>query len=161
MNTLAAVALVSSDADLLDAAISELKTVPGDKIAREDPESHVPLVLSSHALVNQKPEEAIQVLESALNLVPTDIKTRNRLAELLIATQRAEEAVALLSFELGSQVGPEIKSEMIRLRGLARMVAGDEAAMSDLSAAVKMSPWDQRAWKGVAWGRQVAHELSV
>lgn len=160
INTLAAVALVSSDTDLLDAAISELRTIPPERVAAEDPESHVPLVLSSHALIEKKPEEAVQILETALNLVPVDIKTRNRLAELLIATQRAEEAVALLAFELGPEVSPAVKGEMVRLRGLARLVAGDEAGMSDLLGAVKISPWDDKAWKGVAWGRRFIDELA-
>jgi hypothetical protein len=150
---------VSSDPDLLEAAIGELRSIPAERVTREDPESHVPLVLSSHSIIDNKPDQAIQSLEAALNLVPTDIKTRNRLAELMIATQKPEEAIALLSFELGPEVSSDVKSEMIRLRGLARIVSGDEAGMSDLSRAVKIAPWDEKAWRGVAWARKVLAEL--
>jgi len=157
INTLAAVALVSSDSDLLEAAISELQTIPAARVIAEDPEAHVPLVLSTNALNASDPEEAIAALQTALHTVPTDHITRNRLASLLISNERVEEAAELLNVELGRDVG--VKSEGMRLRGIAKILAGDEGGLSDLEGAVRVCPWDVKGMEGVAWGRKILDEL--
>lgn len=157
INTLAAVALVSSDSDLLEAAISELQTIPAARVVAEDPESHVPLVLSTNALVDSQPEEAISALQTALHMVPSDLVTRNRLAKLLIANEKVDEAVELLNVDLGKDTSA--KSEGMRLRGIAKILAGGEGGLSDLMGAVRVCPWDVRGMEGVAWGRKILDEL--
>jgi superkiller protein 3 len=157
INTLAAVALVSSDSDLLDAAISELQAIPAGRVVTEDPESHVPLVLSTNALVRSLPEEAISALQTALHMVPTDHLTRNRLAKLLIANEKVEEAVELLNVDFGGDV--RVKSEGMRLRGVAKILAGVDGGLSDLVGAVRVCPWEVKGMEGVAWGRKILDEL--
>ena len=157
--TLAAVALVSSDSDLLDAAISELANISPQRVILEDPESHVPLVLSTHALIDDKPEDAVRAYETALQFVPTDWKTRNRLARLLLDDEKYEEAVDLLNVETGPGVAASVKAEMAKLKGSARILLDDRRGLSGLMAAVKLCPWDEKCWKGLEWGRQAAEGL--
>ena len=161
VNTLAAVALVSSDPDLLEAAISELQTIPAQRVIAEDRESLVPLVLSTNALVEGHPDDAVKALETALHLSPLDFTTRNRLAKLLIADGKVDEAVALLTIDhsVYKTLSVDDKSELLRLRGAARLVAGDGEGMSDLMGAVRVCPWDVKGLEGVAWGRKVLSEL--
>lgn len=121
----------------------------------------MPLVLSTNALVQGQPEDAIKALETALHLSPLDFTTRNRLAKLLIADGKVDEAVALLMIDesVYKTLSVGDKSELLRLRGAARLVAGDEGGMSDLAAAVRVCPWDVKGLEGIAWGRKVLNEL--
>ena len=159
VNTLAAVALVSSDSDLLEAAISELANIPSTRVLVEDLESHVPLVLSTHALMDDKPEEAIQAYEKALQLSPADWRTRNRLAKLLLDDERYDQVIGLLEIEIGSGISIEVRSEMMRLRGSAKILKGDKRGLGDLMGAMKIQPSSEKAWSSIQWGLKASEGL--
>ena len=119
-------------------------------------ESHrgeVSMVLSTHALARNLPDDSLKALEQAVHLSPSSALARNRLGHMLIAMGKAEEAVRILSEAGGESVS--IKSETMRLRGIAKVMSGDvEGGVSEVTAAIRVCPWDEKNWQGMAWARK-------
>ena len=185
VNALAAIALVSSDDDLLEAAISELTSISPQRVAKEDKEGTVALVLSTEALVDGNVPVAVDTLRHGLEATG-ESWTKVRLAKLLLASGEPEQAIALLSppeeaekdgagGAVGSGgMGAEMKDKTVAgkdsavvssrlksLLGIARIYAGDEAGLKELNAAVGVCPWDEEAWVALAWGRKIIAEAEA
>ena len=155
---LAAVAITSSDSDLIEATISELNTQSPETIYHNDPAGHSDLILFLNSLLTdgaESEESAIQILESAIISRPYDIVARNRLAKALIASGRYEDAGSALE-GVGSADG-EVLSESLRLRGVADIVGGgdDTVGMGLVQKSVLVRPWDAASWEALAWARKV------
>lgn len=179
ISTLAAVALVSSDDDLLEASISELHSLSAPRILAEDTRGTVASVLAAHALVESDLDGAIQELEKPTLASATDILSRNKLAKMLIVAGRAEEALSILLVDepdrdfsqeldntgarklagVAGQVGVATRSETLRLKGIAKILNADESGVSELMASVRVCPWDEENWEAVAWGKRILSEL--
>ncbi|WRT67666.1 uncharacterized protein IL334_004638 [Kwoniella shivajii] len=157
ISTLAAISIVSSDADLEEAAMSELLSRPLESRIREDPAGQSDLVLYLHALLEGRAEEAHEILEKALHASPTNIKARNRLAEALIQTGHAKEAVTTLE-NSGKVDEVESKAKMERLRGTAQILDGNDSGITNLQKSVMVTPWEEDSWNALAWGRKLAVE---
>lgn len=155
ISTLAAVAITSSDADLIEATISELQTQSPHTKLTQDPAGHSDLILFLHSLLNSSEDAAIEVLESSVISKPYDLVARNRLAKALIASGRYEDATSALA-ELGGD--GEVLSEGLRLRGIAEIVGGGDegtAGMGLVQKSVVVRPWEEAGWEALAWARKV------
>ena len=153
---MAAVAITSSDSDLIEATVSELNTLSPETIYHHDPAGHSDLILFLNSLLTDESQEsAIQILESAIISRPYDIVARNRLAKALIASGRYEDAGSALE-GIGSADG-EVLSESLRLRGVADIVGGgdDTVGMGLVQKSVVVRPWDAASWEALAWARRV------
>jgi superkiller protein 3 len=156
ISTLAAVAITTSDSDLIEATISELNTQSPETIYHNDPAGHSDLILFLNSLLTDESEEsAIQILESAIISRPYDTLARNRLAKALIASGRYEDAASALE-GVGSADGA-VLSESLRLRGVADIVGGgdDTAGMGLVQKSVVVRPWEAAGWEALAWARKV------
>lgn len=156
ISTLSAIATITSDPELLDAAISELRSIPSERRLVEDPLGQSTFVLYAHALTsaNANKMEAQTILEEAMHSNPTDVIARNRLARHLIADGQAQTGLSVLE-------GMEEKvrgAERWRLKGLARVLEGDGGGLGDLQKCVRMRPWDEEGWTGLAWARKALGE---
>lgn len=155
---LACVALVSNDADLVEAAMSELQTLPADRRLSEDPDHLVETVLYAYEMSERQPVAALTVLERALQATPTSHALRNRLAKHLIQSQHADQAVELLS---GSK-----DAVACELRGMATLlsdagtdgadVADVAAGLSEVARGVRSRPWEDASWTAFAFAQGIA-----
>lgn len=157
--TLAAVAITSSDADLIEAATSELLQQSAEAKLAQDPAGQSDLVLFLHSLAlhPDQPGEALEILESAVLVRPSDPIARNRLAEALVANGRYEEANAVLD-GVSSRDGP-VLSEAFRYRGIAQTVSGEDGGMEAIQKGLVLRPWEKQGWEALAWSRQVQAEV--
>lgn len=159
ISTLAAIAVITSDEDLLDASISELTTSPlSARLA--DRKGLSDLVLSSQALADGDTVKALAILESAYLTRPSSTVDRNRYVQLLIQTENFDTALEILKLNGNSEkLDATETSETLSLKGVAGVLAGDEGGLKDLQKAVMLSPWDERCWEGLAWGKKIMHEV--
>jgi len=157
ISTLAAVAITSSDSDLIEATISELQTQSPSTIYHTDPAGHSDLILFLNALSTSE-DKAIEVLESSVISRPYDMVARNRLAKALIASGRYDDAGHALD-GVGSGDG-EVLSEGLRLRGIAEIVGGadDTIGLGLVQKSVTVRPWEEAGWEALAWARKVQAE---
>ncbi|KAK8858471.1 hypothetical protein IAR55_002698 [Kwoniella newhampshirensis] len=158
ISTLAAIALVSSDEDLVDAALSELLSRSLENRIKEDPSGQSDLVLYCHAVSEGRPDDAHTVLERGVRANPISSTARNRLAEALIKDGKANEAISVLSATDGMRNGEDdvgIVSRMEILRGAAEILDGEEAGVGRVQRSVMLAPWAQEGWEAMAWGRKI------
>ncbi|WVQ65903.1 uncharacterized protein L199_004081 [Kwoniella botswanensis] len=160
ISTLAAIAVISSDPDLVEAAISELSSRPVESRVKEDPSGQSDLVLYLHAIVGGDTQESHKVLERAVQASPTNVKSRNRLAEALIQVGRSKEANDVLQIS-GRVEDVESKARMESLRGTAEILEGDEGGTSRLQKGVMLAPWEEDGWNALTWGRRVVAEAET
>jgi hypothetical protein len=156
ISTLSAIALSSSDPDLLEASISELSSQSVQRKAYEDPNGLSDLVLYANALTQGDDSGAIAILRSA-----NDAKLsrdgpsagssveKNRLGKALIASGQVDDALELLrprgtdsaagitAVNLGIRGGVKkesrdsrLEAEEKRLRGIAGVIAGPPAPLA-------------------------------
>ncbi|WVQ96835.1 hypothetical protein IAU59_003942 [Kwoniella sp. CBS 9459] len=161
ISTLAAIAIVSSDADLVEAAMSELLARPVEYRVEEDPAGQSDLVLYLHAISEDRPEDAHAILEEAVQANPKSIRARNRLAESLIQSGKAGQAVSIL-FADGTNKNKndiaDVRAEQERLNASANILDGDEYGLSHASKSVRLAPWEEENWTTLAWTKKLLAE---
>jgi superkiller protein 3 len=170
ISTLGAIAVLTSDPDLLEATISELNSLPLH--ARlTDTSGQSDLVLFTHALAEGREEDAIQAFEEAVLIHPSDGRGKNRLAKLLLATGKGEEALRVLrageeegkKAGIGAGGGSEEVAERLAIEGMAEIVEAEADEMgvgvARLQKAVMVRPWEVASWEALAWGRQAAVDV--
>ncbi|GMK57364.1 hypothetical protein CspeluHIS016_0401980 [Cutaneotrichosporon spelunceum] len=153
---LGAAALASSDADLLDAALTELAS-PTPEQRAQDPQRTADAVLAAAALANGDEDGAIASLEASAAAAPWDPVPRNRLGVAYVAAGKPEPAIALLQRTSDGPVGEAARANS--MRGIALTLEG-ENGMQDLQRAVLLCPWDEQAWQALAWARRAEAELA-
>jgi superkiller protein 3 len=153
------VALGSNDADLVDAAVAELETVPAARRVFQDPTGAADLVLFADALVKGDQDAALAALEAAAMSNTTAARPRNALAAAYIAAGKTAEAVSLVSNNREPRV--DEAADAARLRGIASTLEGDEEGIAALQRAAMLAPWDTRAWEALAWAKRALAEVEV
>lgn len=152
---LGAVALGSNDTDLIDAAVSELKSLPDDRRAFQDPSGWGDLVLYANALVQGDEAAALGALEAAAVFNPAAPSPRNRLAAAYLEAGKTAAAVTLLGSHRDRDVSDSAAAD--RTLGIAATLEGDES--SALQRAVLLEPWNEKNWEALAWARRAAVEV--
>lgn len=153
VTTLAALAIVQRDDELLSAAIQELETFPLDRRVALDPSGEVIHLLVAHHLLQvshclpaflfatrlltythqSKADGAIKVLTSALHQDPQSIPVRLRLARLLLDTEAIAEAESLLDDDVAAADEPQHKAEWCLLSSRVAAHHGREEDASRLA----------------------------
>ena len=157
ISTLGAIAVMSSDEDLIDAAIMEIESIPLERRIVEDPAGQADLVLYAHAVAQGDHDAAFGILEAVNHAQPSDQSARNRLAKSLISSGKAAEAIGVLANEDKSD-DSGVRSEMLRLQGISEIMDGEEGGLRRLQESVRAKPWDEEGWRGLAWGRKITWE---
>ena len=160
ISTLAAIAVVSSDDDLIDAAMTELQALPTDRLATQDMSGQSDQVLYPYALVQGDHHKAQAILEDAVHVEPSNSSARNRLAKMLIASGKPEQAIGVL--DAHTRVDAiEVVAETLRLKGMAEVLIGDEGGLRSLQRAIRLRPSDEVGRQGLAWGRKMFVEAQA
>ena len=160
ITTLAAIALLSADEDLIDATISELNSLSTSRKLAEDPQDTTTDILYVHGISTGDEDQARVILEQSVHDNPTNMQRRIKLAKMLLASGQSQLASSVIDVNLDPSEfrqspiigqGSETQSEVLRLKGIASVKNGDTAAgRSDLQRAVRVTPWDDSAWVALA-----------
>lgn len=161
ISALGAVALATSDSDLLDAVSSELSNMPAHKRA-EDRSDLAGLVLSTASMFassssdadGEGVQNAITELAASVQAEPWNTTTRARLAKLYLSSGQAQEARDVLLMDTR-----ETEGGLMALRGMARVQMGEKRGLGEIMKSVRAEPWKEARWDGLAWGVQASAGL--
>ncbi|KAJ3913647.1 superkiller protein 3 [Lentinula edodes] len=126
INTLAAMGILTDDESLIDAALSEILTLPVDRKLELDPQRNVDHLLIQHYLGQDDAEKALRVAQSAVYADPGRLETRNQMAILLFQMQQHRSIVSVLS---GPSTEYSLENEStLKLRAIAEALSMDNKA---------------------------------
>ncbi|KAI0093293.1 TPR-like protein [Irpex rosettiformis] len=151
VNTLAGMGIFTEDDSLLDAALSEILSLPIHERHERDPEREVSYLLIQHHLSQSNVREAVAVAQSAVVHEPARSEGREELACLAMQQGEAVSAHAILqssSIESRNTLG---------LRAIMEARLGISSAKSSAAKAVFRTPWEQRNWQALAYCRSMQH----
>ena len=141
ISALGAVALATSDSDLLDAVSSELSNLP-EHARFSDLLDLAGLVLCTASLVSEDENDGVDTalsdLAAALQTAPWNTTIRARLARLYMASGKPQEARDVLLMDTR-----DTEPELVALRGVARVQMGERAGLSEVMRSVRAKPWDE------------------
>lgn len=146
---LGAIAISTSDDDLLEAVTSELDSLPPHRRA-EDRSDLAGLVLTTNSVIKGEAEEATTALSTSLQTDPWNTEIRSRLAKLYLSMGQAEDATNLLLMDMR-----ETEGKLTGLRGVARLMNADEGGFGEVQRGVRARPWEIEAWEGLGWARGI------
>jgi superkiller protein 3 len=179
INALAGMGILTDDDSLIDAALSELISLPLDLRHRRDPQRDFSYILMQHHLgqvrhfdlhsivkmtgddnnVHFDPQgnltAALSQAQMAVHAEPAREDSRRTLATLLL--QCGEPAIArpVISQGCDTDIGELRKS--IGLRTVAMALFEDKQSVGEAWSLVQkglmLAPWDQRSWKILAYMR--------
>jgi superkiller protein 3 len=149
--------ILSADDNLVDAALSELLALPIERRRMLDPENNVPYLLAQHQLAQGDLNNSLAVYQRATFTEPSHVGLRTKLAELTL--QRGEAHAALAIAQGVAAEGAEDVRQLGVLRVGAAGRGGDSGtALQQAQKAVMATPWDQRAWKALAYARAMGEK---
>jgi superkiller protein 3 len=141
--------IVSGDAALVDAALSEILALPPARRAALDPARDVTDLLAQVQRAQGDAAGAARVYRDALAAEPGADTLRRQLAALV----EPAEALEVLDEGAGAQDLDEAR-ETVAVRALAAGRAGDvRGALDDAQKAVALAPWETRNWEVLAFVR--------
>ncbi|KAG6820878.1 hypothetical protein H0H93_010222 [Arthromyces matolae] len=144
VNTLAGLGVLTDDQSLVDAALSELLTLPRERRLQRDPERNVDHMLAHYHLGQQDPKKAVAVAQGALFGEPSRSEARAWLATLMLQKENSDAALALLSGLAADN------PTLLRLRAIALSRENSKEAMRDIQRAVMLAPSDSQCWRAMA-----------
>ncbi|KAH9858634.1 TPR-like protein [Lenzites betulinus] len=162
INTLAGMGILTDDDGLVDAALSEVLSLPLDQRHERDPERDVTYLLMQHHLAQGDTRQALSAAQKAVFAEPARTDARRSLASLALRT--GESGAALATLESGSHAHGDLAElrAALALHAVALCVESAQdapAALRLAQKAVVLSPWDRRAWEALAYIRSRGAQL--
>ncbi|KAI9511143.1 TPR-like protein, partial [Russula earlei] len=155
INALAGMGILTDDDGLIDAALSELKSLPLDLRHRRDPKRDFSYILRQHHLGQGKLTAALSESQRAVHAEPARGDARRTLATLLL--QCSEPAAARAVISQGEDGNIAALRASIGLRAVANARSGGEESLKDgrrmAQKGVMLAPWDRRSWEVLAYLR--------
>ncbi|KAH9978973.1 TPR-like protein [Lactifluus volemus] len=148
INALAGMGILTDDDSLIDAALSELISLPLDLRHRRDPQRDFSYILMQHHLGQGNLTAALSQAQMAMHAEPAREASRRTLATLLLQCGLPAVARPVISQGRDSDIGELRKS--IGLRAVATALSEDEPS---LAKRAHVAPWDQSNWKILAYMR--------
>ncbi|EIM82722.1 uncharacterized protein STEHIDRAFT_63802 [Stereum hirsutum FP-91666 SS1] len=160
--------ILTEDDGLIDAALSEILSLPLDKRHERDPERDVDYLLTQHSLAQGEKGKALSHAQKSLFAEPSRSSARRTLAVLALQNEDPEAALAALSaasagIDEGSAEG---SAEGLALQAVARALKGHgnvseerEEEQKIIEAkklaqqSVMLAPWEVKNWETLAFVR--------
>ncbi|KAI0268796.1 TPR-like protein [Gloeopeniophorella convolvens] len=153
INALAGMGILTGDDSLIDAALSELISLPLDLRHRRDPKRDSSYLLEQHHLGQGNFTLALSEAQKAIHAEPSHGDARRALATLLL--QGGEPAVARAVISQGPDDDIANVRKSIGLRAVAKALAKNEGSLKEACMlahkAVMLAPWDHRSWDVLAY----------
>ena len=156
INTLAGMGILTDDDGLVDAALSELLSLPLDQRHARDPEREVAYLLVQHHLGQGDAGQALSVAQRAVFAEPERTNARRELVALTLQNGESASALAVLQGSAQTQGGFVELRASLALHAVSLCLesgAGANIAVASKLAqkGVMLSPWDQRGWETLAY----------
>nr|GAT57676.1 antiviral protein [Mycena chlorophos] len=152
INVLVAMGILTSDDGLVDAALTDILSLPVDKRLELDPDHHVQYLTTKHHLAEGDVTKAMALSQAATFHEPGRVDAREDLARLNLQRSDAPAASAIL---LGSPAGSlDSARSSLALRAVAQSISrGEEGAKARKLAqkAVFLTPWRTDNWRALAF----------
>ncbi|KAI9449401.1 TPR-like protein [Lactarius psammicola] len=153
INALAGMGILTDDDSLIDAALSELISLPLDLRHRRDPRRDFSYILRQHHLGQGNTTAALSEAQRAVHAEPARENARRELATLLLQTGEPAVARAVISQGRDSDIADLRQS--IGLRAVAKALSEDEESLKEAWSmahkSVMLAPWDRRNWHVLAY----------
>ncbi|KAL0956081.1 hypothetical protein HGRIS_002250 [Hohenbuehelia grisea] len=156
ITVLGAMGILTSDDSLVDAALSEVLSLPLDRRQARDPRRDVDYILVQHHIGLGLTAKASTIAQRALFVDPASAEARGELAKLLLQMRGHETAaMSILGGGSSSMESAESTATMLCLRavGEARTSPGEGRAspVARAQKAVMLTPWKRKPWLALAY----------
>jgi len=164
ISTLAGMGILTEDDSLVDAALSEILSLPPDRRRARDPGRDVTYLLMQQHLEQNDIGRAKAEAQRAVFAEPADAGARHSFATLIRQSGNPAASLAVLatSAQRGSEDGSKNSIDeqrlMLALRAVVEADIGDNNALRTAQRAVGLSPWDRRAWASLAYVRNKMYD---
>ncbi|EIW82901.1 TPR-like protein, partial [Coniophora puteana RWD-64-598 SS2] len=146
ISTLAGMGILTDDDGLVDAALSEMLSLPIEKRHELDPERNVTYLLIQHEVAQGNGERALQVAQKALHDEPSNVRVRGELALLFMQHDARQSALSLIPS--GSSLEEDQK-----ILWLAAVAEEGETTLRIAQKAVMLGPGGVENWRSLAYVR--------
>ncbi|CAE6416415.1 unnamed protein product [Rhizoctonia solani] len=142
---LVAIGTLNDEHELVDAALSEILSMPPEKRQSLDPGRQVDRILAQHHIAQGNIDAALKAIQSAATTKSAPASATRTLSEFLIQRgddKAAEVAVtALKNLTDRNELGP-----LLRIAAIAKAKAGnvEPSVQKEVEKAMVLSPWDER-----------------
>ncbi|KAH9895045.1 TPR-like protein [Cubamyces lactineus] len=158
INTLAGMGILTDDDGLVDAALSEVVSLPIDQRHERDPERDVTYLLVQHHLGQGDAKQALSVAQKAVYTEPERTDVRRELASLTLRNGQSAAALAILGGSAQTQSDFAELRASLALHAIALSVEGGDGltvseAIRLAQKGVMLSPWDKQGWEALAYVR--------
>ncbi|KAG2745039.1 superkiller protein 3 [Suillus brevipes Sb2] len=148
INTLAGMGILTEDDGLVDAALSEILSLPIEQRHELDPRRDVTYLLVQHYLGLGDSDRAIKIAQKALHVEPSNLQMRREVASLLLRQGERDAASAILASVAPNQNVAEEKTTLA-LSALAQPIQSQRSAQK----AIMLEPGQLRNWQTLAYVR--------
>jgi superkiller protein 3 len=148
INTLAGMGILTEDDGLVDAALSEILSLPVEQRQELDPRRDVTYLLVQHYLGLGDYDRATKIAQKALHVEPSNLQMRREVASLLLQQGEREAASAILASVAPNQNITEEKTTLA-FSALAQPIQSQRSAQK----AIMLEPGQLRNWQTLAYVR--------
>ncbi|KAI0644651.1 TPR-like protein [Trametes meyenii] len=156
INTLAGMGILTEDDGLVDAALSEILSLPLNERLQRDPERDVTYLLTQHHLGQGDTAQALSIVQKAVFAEPARTDVRHSLATLTLRSGESAAALAVLGGSAQTQSDFAQLRTSLALRAIALCVeetGQGQEALKLAQKAIALSPWDREGWEALAYVR--------
>ncbi|KAI0915649.1 hypothetical protein AcW1_003803 [Taiwanofungus camphoratus] len=156
--TLAGMGILTDDDSLVDAALSEIVSLPLDLRLGRDPGRDATYLLIQHHLGQGNATQALSIAQKAVFTEPSRPEIRHELASLMLQRGRSHATLAVLA---GSAREDELTQlrDSLAFKAVARCMNKEKQEAHKLAQkAIMLSPWKLRNWHALAYVR--SHSVS-
>lgn len=150
INTLAGMGILTADDNLVDAALSEVQSLPIERRQELDPQRDVVYLLMQHHLAQGEVEQAIRIAQKAMHIEPSSIHLRRELASLTLQQGNTNATHAMI--DVCSLTHQDEAKGTLPLAAIACDSKGG-AALRYAQKAIMLDPANIQSWKVLAYIR--------
>ncbi|KAL1743132.1 hypothetical protein HDZ31DRAFT_6020, partial [Schizophyllum fasciatum] len=136
--------ILTEDESLVDAALTEIVTLPVDRRLELDPQHDVQYLLVNHYLGQGNASKAQSLLQASVHAEPTQRIPRDRLAEMELQIGQPESASAVMAAAPESEASTldAHVAHSLSLRALAESAEGNRGALRLAQRSLLLAPQD-------------------
>ncbi|KAI6044690.1 superkiller protein 3 [Pisolithus marmoratus] len=149
ISTLAGMGFLTEDDSLVDAALSEIQSLPIERRQELDPRADVTYLLIQHHLGLADIGQAVQIAQKALHIEPSSLRMRRDLALLTLKQGNKAATQAILAVASAVRILEEAKETL----ALACITddRGKGRSLSYAQKAIMLDPGNVQNWKTLAY----------
>ncbi|KAI0051258.1 TPR-like protein [Auriscalpium vulgare] len=151
INALAGMGILTDDDSLVDAALSEILSLPLDKRHARDPQRDVSYLLTQHYLSQDDVASAVSAAQKAVFAEPGRWDARRALASLSLQTAEPRAARAVLADLEDEDIAEARRTAALRAVAEASKDDGVLAARRLAQRAIMLQPWNPQNWEVLAY----------